>query len=73
MRLKLYEDAIRSRKKADSVKSDATGTDEATSSASRLRMKSPILNPQMRPMKRMPMRKTAAQPSLEFPPERGKA
>ena len=32
MRLKLYEDAIRSRKKTDSVKSDATGTDEATSS-----------------------------------------
>ena len=32
MRLKLYEDAIRSRKKTDSVKSDAAGTDEATSS-----------------------------------------
>ena len=31
MRLKLYEDAIRSRKKTDSVKSDAAGTDEATS------------------------------------------
>ena len=32
MRLKLYEDAIRSRKKTDSVKSDAAGTDEAPSS-----------------------------------------
>ena len=32
MRLKLHEDAIRSRKKTDSVKSDAAGTDEATSS-----------------------------------------
>ena len=32
MRLKLYEDAIRPRKKTDSVKSDAGGTDEATSS-----------------------------------------
>ena len=32
MRRKLYEDAIRSRKKTDAAKSDATGTDDATSS-----------------------------------------
>ena len=62
MRLKLCEDAIRM----------PLAPMKLLPQTSRLRMKSPILNPQMRPMKRMPMRKTAAQPSLEFPPERGK-